>query len=207
MNGEVNAIEAAGLTKRFGEKTVVDQVSLEVKQGEIVGFLGPNGSGKTTTIRMLTGLLTPDSGTGSCLGFDIVREADQIKRNIGYMTQRFSFYEDLSIRENLEFVARLYNLTPMRDYVDRTLERLGLTTWVIRGVANGALAEDLRRQPGVEQVAQFGTTLHVVGADAVALRAAIDRYADRPGIAIAPGETSLEDVFIRLMSQHGEVRS
>ena len=107
MNGAVNAIEAAGLTKRFGEKTVVDNVSLEVRQGEIVGFLGPNGSGKTTTIRMLTGLLTPDSGTGSCLGFDIVREADQIKRNIGYMTQRFSFYEDLSIRENLEFVARL----------------------------------------------------------------------------------------------------
>jgi len=126
MNGAVNAIEAAGLTKRFGEKTVVDNVSLEVKQGEIVGFLGPNGSGKTTTIRMLTGLLTPDSGTGSCLGFDIVREADQIKRNIGYMTQRFSFYEDLSIRENLEFVARLYDLKPMKKYVDATLDRLGL---------------------------------------------------------------------------------
>jgi ABC-2 type transport system ATP-binding protein len=128
MNGAVNAIEAVDLTKRFGDKTVVDHVSLEVKQGEIVGFLGPNGSGKTTTIRMLTDLLTPDSGTGSCLGFDIVREADEIKRNIGYMTQRFSFYEDLSIRENLEFVARLYDLKPVRDHVDRTLEQLGLTS-------------------------------------------------------------------------------
>jgi ABC-2 type transport system ATP-binding protein len=128
MNGEVNAIDAVGLTKRFGDKTVVDNVSLQVRQGEIVGFLGPNGSGKTTTIRMLTGLLTPDGGEGSCLGFDIVREADQIKRNIGYMTQRFSFYEDLSIRENLEFVARLYDLKPVADYVNRTLERLGLVS-------------------------------------------------------------------------------
>jgi ABC-2 type transport system ATP-binding protein len=308
MNGETVAIEAVGLTKRFGDKTVVDHVSLEVRQGEIVGFLGPNGSGKTTTIRMLTGLLTPDDGTGSCLGFDITREAEQIKRNIGYMTQRFSFYEDLSIRENLEFVARLYGLTPLKEHVDRTLEQLGLTsrqkqlagqlsggwkqrlalaacvmheprllmldeptagvdpqarrefwdqihrladegltvlvsthymdeaerchrivyisygkvvargtveeviaqsglsTFVIQGASNGAFADELRATPGVEQVAQFGAALHVVGSDEAALRAALRRYEGRPGIRISPGETSLEDVFIRLMNQHGEAR-
>jgi ABC-2 type transport system ATP-binding protein len=306
MNG-ANAIEAEGLTKRFGDRTVVDHVSLEVGQGEIVGFLGPNGSGKTTTIRMLTGLLTPDEGSGRCLGFDIVREAEQIKRNIGYMTQRFSFYEDLSIRENLEFVARLYALSPLREHVDDTLERLGLasrqrqlagqlsggwkqrlalaacvmhaprlllldeptagvdpqarrefwdqihrladdgltvlvsthymdeaerchrivyisygkvvargtveeviaasglSTFVVRG-APGALADELRARPGVEQVAQFGTTLHVVGIDGEALHGALADYAARPGIDVAPGATSLEDVFIRLMSQHGEAR-
>ena len=104
------AIDVEGLTKKFGDRTVVRNLSMQVKRGSIYGFLGPNGSGKTTTIRMLCGLLTPDSGEGSCLGYDIRTEADKIKRHVGYMTQRFSLYQDLSIQENLEFVARVYGL-------------------------------------------------------------------------------------------------
>ena len=119
-------IAVKGLTKRFGDKTAVDHVDLTVNRGEIVGFLGPNGSGKTTTIRMICGLLNPDEGSGTCLGYDIRTQSDRIKLEVGYMTQRFSFYEDLTIRENLDFVARLYDLRPRADYVDRTLERLGL---------------------------------------------------------------------------------
>ena len=122
----MNVIDVSGLTKRFGDKTVVDNISLRVRQSEIVGFLGPNGSGKTTTIRMLCGLLNPDAATGSCLGFDINRDAAQIKRQTGYMTQRFSFYEDLTIEENLDFVARLYDLRPRRQKVDEALARIGL---------------------------------------------------------------------------------
>ena len=121
---EVVAVE--GLTKSFNGRVVVDHVDLNVKRGEIVGFLGPNGSGKTTTIRMICGLLRPDSGSGEVLGYDILTETDRIKREVGYMTQRFSFYEDLTIRENLDFVARLYQLVPRRAFVERTLERLGL---------------------------------------------------------------------------------
>jgi ABC-2 type transport system ATP-binding protein len=120
-------IEINGLTKSFGDKVVVNNVDLTVNQGEIVGFLGPNGSGKTTTIRMICGLLRADSGSGTCLGHDIRTQADLIKNEVGYMTQRFSFYEDLTIRENLDFVARLYDLRPRRRYVDDTLKRLGLT--------------------------------------------------------------------------------
>jgi ABC-2 type transport system ATP-binding protein len=101
------AIEVDGLTKSFGGRKVVRNLSMRVKRGEIYGFLGPNGSGKTTTIRMLCGLLTPDEGRGTCLGYDIRTAADEIKRHVGYMTQRFSLYQDLSVRENLEFVARL----------------------------------------------------------------------------------------------------
>ncbi|HVO06210.1 MAG TPA: ATP-binding cassette domain-containing protein, partial [Burkholderiaceae bacterium] len=104
------AIDVRALNKHFGDKHVVKDLSLRVQRGEILGFLGPNGSGKTTSIRMMCGLLTPDSGEGTCLGFDIRRESDQIKRRVGYMTQRFSFWEDLSIRENLDFVARLYEM-------------------------------------------------------------------------------------------------
>ena len=104
------AIDVHGLTKSFGGRKVVRDLSMQVKRGEIYGFLGPNGSGKTTTIRMLCGLLTPDEGEGTCLGYDIRTEADEIKRHVGYMTQRFSLYQDLSVRENLEFVARLYGL-------------------------------------------------------------------------------------------------
>jgi ABC-2 type transport system ATP-binding protein len=119
-------IDARGLVKRFGKRTVVDHLSIQVERGQICGFLGPNGSGKTTTIRMLCGLLTPDEGSGTCLGHDIVKEAWAIKRQVGYMTQRFSLYEDLSIRENLDFVARLYAMDRRRERVAEALARLGL---------------------------------------------------------------------------------
>src|SRR5512138_3632070 len=121
------AIEVEGLTKRFDRRVVVDHVSLRVARGRICGFLGPNGSGKTTTIRMLCGLLTPDEGTGTCLGFDIRTETDKIKRKVGYMTQRFSLYQDLSVRENLEFIGRIYGLAKPRQAARAAIERLGLT--------------------------------------------------------------------------------
>jgi len=120
------AIDVHGLTKRFGSKLAVDHVDIAVPEGEVWGFLGPNGSGKTTTIRMLCGLLRPDDGSGTCIGYDVRREPDAIKRNVGYMTQRFSFWEDLSIRENLDFVARVYELPDQRARVEGMLERLGL---------------------------------------------------------------------------------
>ena len=119
-------IDVAGVTKRFGEKTVVNAIDLQVRRGEIYGFLGPNGSGKTTFIRMLCGLLTPDAGRGTCLGFDVLSQQAEIKRHVGYMTQRFSYYEDLSIRENLDFIARIYAVPHRADAVQRSLERLGL---------------------------------------------------------------------------------
>ncbi len=119
-------IDVAGVTKRFGAKTVVSAIDLQVRRGEIYGFLGPNGSGKTTFIRMLCGLLTPDAGTGTCLGFDLRTGQRDIRLHVGYMTQRFSYYEDLTIRENLDFIARIYDLPDRRAAVDRSLERLGL---------------------------------------------------------------------------------
>ena len=122
----MNVIEVQGLTKRFGNKTVVNNVSMTVKAGEIVGFLGPNGSGKTTTIRLICGLLKANAGSGRVLEFDINEEPLKIKRQIGYMTQKFSLYEDLTIAENLAFVARLYQLDPVQQYVRKTLETLGL---------------------------------------------------------------------------------
>ena len=123
---EVLVIDVKGLTKRFGERTVVDHFDIRVPKGAIYGFLGPNGSGKTTTIRMLCGLLTPDEGDGTCLGFDVRRQADRIKEEVGYMTQKFSYYEDLTIRENLDFVARMYRLSKRKQRVDQALEELGL---------------------------------------------------------------------------------
>ena len=119
-------IDVRGLTKRYGERTVVDHLDLAVERGRIVGFLGPNGSGKTTTIRMLCGLLTPDGGEGTCLGHDLRREAAAIKREVGYMTQRFSLYEDLTIEENLDFVARVYGVPARRRAVEASLDRLSL---------------------------------------------------------------------------------
>ncbi len=298
---EVIAVE--GLTKRFSGKVVVDDVDLHVRRGEIVGFLGPNGSGKTTTIRMICGLLRPDSGRGEVLGYNILTEADRIKREVGYMTQRFSFYEDLTIRENLDFVARLYELSPRRAYVDRTLERLGLAnrqgqlagslsggwkqrlalaacimhepqlllldeptagvdpkarrefwdeihelaadgltvlvsthyvdeaerchrivyiaygrviargtvaeviagsglhTIIVRGGDGAALARRLRGMDGVDQVAPFGNDLHVVGLDPARLERSVRAAIEGSGATAAPDATSLEDVFIRLMSQ------
>ena len=130
MNAPANAefaIDVQGLNKHFGDKHVVNDVSLRVRRGEIFGFLGPNGSGKTTTIRMMCGLLKPDSGIGTCLGYDILRDSADIKRNVGYMTQRFSFWDDLTITENLDFVARIYDLPKRRDVVQQAIAGLGLT--------------------------------------------------------------------------------
>jgi ABC-2 type transport system ATP-binding protein len=298
----MNAIEVEGLVKRFGDRTVVDQVSMTVKTGEIAGFLGPNGSGKTTTIRMVCGLLTPDAGRGSVLGLDILRDSLSIKRQVGYMTQKFSFYEDLSIAENLMFVARLYGLKPARDHVMRTLVDLGLesrrdqlagklsggwkqrlalaacimhepklllldeptagvdpkarrefwdeihrlaargltvlvsthymdeaerchrinyisygrlmasgtvaevvrgaglSTFVLSGAGVEDIAEALRQTDGIDQVAPFGATLHVVGKDKARLEKALEPFRGRPGLAVTEGHTSLEDVFIQLMN-------
>ncbi len=120
-------IEVNQLSKKFNNKTVVDHISLSVKRGDIFGFLGPNGSGKTTTIRMLCGLLTPDSGTGKCLGFDIQTESQSIKERVGYMTQHFSLYGDLSIEENLDFSARLYGVKNREQKIEKVLADLQLT--------------------------------------------------------------------------------
>jgi ABC-2 type transport system ATP-binding protein len=120
------AIEVQGLTKKFGGRAVVRNLSMQVKRGTIYGFLGPNGSGKTTTIRMLCGLLTPDEGRGSCLGLDIRTDTKKIKRLVGYMTQRFSLYNDLSVRENLEFVARIYGMPDAAGAARDMISRLGL---------------------------------------------------------------------------------
>ncbi|MGA2401790.1 MAG: ABC transporter ATP-binding protein [Syntrophobacteraceae bacterium] len=119
-------IDVAGMTKRFGNRTVVNNVGLQVRTGEVCGFLGPNGSGKTTFIRMLCGLLQPDAGRGTCLGYDVIAESEAIKSGVGYMTQRFSFWEDLTISENLDFVARMYFVKNRRQAVQDSLERLGL---------------------------------------------------------------------------------
>jgi ABC-2 type transport system ATP-binding protein len=120
-------IDVTGLTKRYGARAVVDQLSIQLETGRICGFLGPNGSGKTTTLRMLCGLLTPDAGAGTCLGMDLITQAMQIKRQVGYMTQRFGLYEDLTIRENLDFVARVFEIPQRNKAVGLTLERLGLS--------------------------------------------------------------------------------
>ena len=297
-----NAIEVSGLFKSYGGRAVVNNVTMSVATGEIVGFLGPNGSGKTTTIRIMCGLLTPDAGTGNVLGYDLNSEGGKIKREVGYMTQRFSFYEDLSIEENLMFVARLYQLKPAADYVWRTLEELGLTarrnqlagtlsggwkqrlalaacimhkpklllldeptagvdpkarrefwdeihrlagrgitvlvsthymdeaercnrihyisygqllasgtvrevvesagltTFIIEGKNLGVVADELRKDARIDQVAPFGTALHVVAANREALVAALEPIRNNPELDVREGETSLEDVFIQFMT-------
>ncbi|TQI72833.1 ABC-2 type transport system ATP-binding protein [Bosea sp. AK1] len=296
------AIDVRGMTKRFGKRTVVDDVDLAVATGEIVGFLGPNGSGKTTTIRMICGLLRPDAGEGTVLGLDVRTQSAAIKRQVGYMTQRFSFYEDLTIAENLTFVARLYELDPVDEAVAKTLDGLGLTsrrdqlagtlsggwkqrlalaacimhqpklllldeptagvdpkarrefwdeihrlagdgltvlvsthymdeaerchrigyiaygrmlatgtveevvrgsglvTFVVHGALKSAQIRALEATEGVEQVAPFGATLHVVGTDRGKLEAALEPLKREAGIKVEPGETSLEDVFIKFMT-------
>ncbi len=149
------AIDVQGLSKHYGGRAVVDRLNIALAPGRICGFLGPNGSGKTTTLRMLCGLLTPDEGSGTCLGLDIRTQGAQIRRQVGYMTQRFGLYEDLSIRENLDFVARLFELPSRRDAVDQALERLGLEgrQQQLAGTLSGgwkqrlALAASLLHQP------------------------------------------------------------
>jgi ABC-2 type transport system ATP-binding protein len=290
-----------GLVKRFGDKIAVNGVSLTLEKGEIMGFLGPNGSGKTTTIRMICGLLTPDAGSGTVLGYDVLTESRQIKRDVGYMTQRFTYYEDLTIAENLAFVAKLYDLSPVAPHVAETLDRLGLahlkhqlagtlsggwkqrlalaaslmhrpklllldeptagvdprarrefwdelhrraaagltvlvsthymdeaerchrlsyisngtllmtgttgeivaksglTVYVIEGVDLAPIALQLENEAGVDQVASFGATLHVVGRNASALKAAVDAAVSGRTVRLRPGETTLEDVLIDLM--------
>jgi ABC-2 type transport system ATP-binding protein len=126
MNAHDVVIDVHGLTKKFDGRAVVRNLSMQVRRGTIYGFLGPNGSGKTTTIRMLCGLLTPDAGTGTCLGYDIRTETDKIKRQVGYMTQRFSLYQDLSVRENLEFIGRVYGIEQPVAAARAAIERLGL---------------------------------------------------------------------------------
>ncbi|MBU1374509.1 MAG: ABC transporter ATP-binding protein [Alphaproteobacteria bacterium] len=147
------AIDVHGLNKTFGDKHVVNDVTIQVEQGRICGFLGPNGSGKTTTLRMLCGLLTPDSGSGEALGFDIIAQADEVKRRTGYMTQKFSLYEDLTIAENLQFTARVYGLDRRKDRVDKALERLGLATR--RGQLAGTLSGGWK-----QRLALAAATLH-----------------------------------------------
>ena len=122
----MSVIAVEGLTKRFGAKTVVDALSLEVNAGEIYGFLGPNGSGKTTSIRMLCGLLTPDRGRGTCLGFDVLTQSAAIKREVGYMTQRFTLWDDLTVEENLDFIGRMFDIKARRAAVATTLADAGL---------------------------------------------------------------------------------
>ena len=119
-------IDVCGLTKIYGSRKVVDNFKLRVPRGAVYGFLGPNGSGKTTTLRMICGLLKPDGGRGTCLGYDVIRQSEQIKLQVGYMTQGFSLWEDLTIAENLDFVARMYGLRARRKKVAEALESLGL---------------------------------------------------------------------------------
>jgi ABC-2 type transport system ATP-binding protein len=181
------AIDVRGLTKRYGGHAVVDNVDLQVRAGRICGFLGPNGSGKTTTIRMLCGLLTPDAGQGACLGLDIRTQAAAIKRQVGYMTQRFGLYEDLSIRQNLDFIGRLFQLPERRAAVQRALDQLGLATRAgqLAGNLSGgwkqrlALAACLIHQPrlllldeptaGVDPKARrdFWDQIHALAADGI----------------------------------------
>jgi ABC-2 type transport system ATP-binding protein len=304
-NGDI-VIDVRGINKHFGDNHAVKDLALRVRRGEIFGFLGPNGSGKTTSIRMLCGLLTPDSGEGTCLGYNILTETRSIKREVGYMTQRFSFWEDLTIRENLGFIAHMYGMADRVSRVDDALKELGLTeranqlagtlsggwkqrlalaacllhepklllldeptagvdpkarrdfwdqlhslaargvsvlvsthymdeaerchklayilegkllaqgtereviasqslfAWSVSGDDLTALEPTLRALPEVEQVAAFGTALHVTGTDRGGMRRALEPLMAEPGRQWTEIEPGLEDVFIHLMRGAGE---
>jgi ABC-2 type transport system ATP-binding protein len=120
-------IDVTGLTKTFNQRVVVNQLNLQVKKGEVFGFLGPNGSGKTSTIRMLCGLLTPDAGQGTCLGYNILTESASIKQHVGYMTQKYSFYTELSVEENLKFIAQVYGILDAKASIEDVMHNMGLT--------------------------------------------------------------------------------
>ena len=155
MSDSALAIDVEDLTKAFAGKLAVNRISLKIKTGEIFGFLGPNGSGKTTFLRMLCGLLRPDYGQGVCLGFNLLNSAQEIKALVGYMAQRFSLYEDLNVRENLDFIARIYNIDNRREAVDEVVEGMGLTSYLghLAGTLSGgwkqrlALASCLLHRP------------------------------------------------------------
>jgi len=301
-------IDVRGLNKHFGENHAVKDLALTVLRGEILGFLGPNGSGKTTSIRMLCGLLTPDSGEGTCLGHNILRETKAIKREVGYMTQAFSFWVDLTIRENLRFIARMYGMKQGDERIERSIAELGLKdranqlagtlsggwkqrlalaacllhdpqlllldeptagvdpkarrdfwdelhglaargitvlvsthymdeaerchklgyilegrllaqgtaheiiesqslyAWSVTGKDLPDLEKRLRELPEVEQVAAFGTALHVTGVDREALKRALQPFMREPGRDWQEAEPGLEDVFIHLMRGAGAAR-
>lgn len=302
MNETGYVIDVKGLTKTFGGTRVVDDFDMQVPRGAIYGFLGPNGSGKTTTIRMMCGLLKPDAGSGTALGLDIIEESREIKARVGYMTQKFSLYEDLTVRENLDFMARLHALPDKKDKVEAALEEydlrprarqlagqlsggwkqrlalaavslhdpglllldeptagvdpkarrdfwdriralsrkgvtvlvsthymdeavqcdsiafiaygrklidapsadipkeVGLHTWRIEGKGLAAIQQDLEANPDIEQIARFGSAIHVSSRDEAALRRAVEPYAAREGIEVSPARTGLEEAFIYLMS-------
>lgn len=296
-------IDVHGINKYYGDKHVVNNLSLRVEAGEVYGFLGPNGSGKTTSIRMLCGLLKPDSGSGQCLGYDVLRQSAMIKRQVGYMTQRFSLWEDLSIAENLDFIARMFSIANRKQAVAQALEKLGLSerrhqlagtlsggwkqrlalaaclmhapklllldepsagvdpkarrdfweeihrlsaagvtilvsthymdeaerchrlaylaygsilaagtpkdviaqqkliTWAVSGNDMQQFPDKLRRIPGVDQVATFGSVLHVCSENGDAVEPELQRFAVQHHLTLQRVEPSLEDVFIRLMRQ------
>jgi len=294
-------IDVRGLTKIYGTRKVVDNFDLRVPKGAVYGFLGPNGSGKTTTIRMVCGLLTPNAGSGTCLGWDVITESENIKMRVGYMTQRFSLWEDMTIRENLDFVARMYDVPDLKRRVTESLENLGLSarshqlagslsggwkqrlalaacmihdpelllldeptagvdpkarrefwdniheladsgvtilvsthymdeaiqcdniafiaygkklidapsteiaarvglyTWRVEGKGLAEISKALKKNPDVEQVARFGTALHISGQNKAALKAAITPWLDKPGLRWRTQEPGLEEAFIHLM--------
>ncbi len=183
------AIEVHDLRKTFGDLVAVKDLSMTVPQGVIYGFLGPNGSGKTTTIRMMCGLMKPDGGSGTALGYDILKEADELKRHVGYMTQRFSLYGDLTVRQNLNFIARMYSIPNVRERVDETMEEYGLTQRAdqMAGVLSGgwkqrlALAASMLHGPRLLLLDE-----PTAGVDPVARRDFWDRIRDmtRRGITV-----------------------
>ncbi|NNM59401.1 MAG: ABC transporter ATP-binding protein [Legionellales bacterium] len=136
MNKSNIIIDAHKLNKKFNGIPAVIDFALTLKKGEICGFLGPNGSGKTTTLRMLCGLLTPDSGEGSCLGFDLLRQSYEIKRQVGYMTQNFSLYGEMTVKENLYFIARIYGIKNKEEVVDFYMKRFNLSSHADQLTAN-----------------------------------------------------------------------